>query len=292
MTPEQRKVLSSFLREARRRGASPKELKALVEAGLVESGLRNLNYGDRDSVGALQQRPSQGWQNALNPQAAAGDFLSRARQANRSGTSAGQLAQAVQRSAFPGRYDEQAGQAEALLGGNMSAQAASNRTRTIPGVDRSDQRKALLLEYLQESHDPDALLRLKGGLDSAQDTPSRTVTERVGGGDTKGKSNLLELFYNGPGGVNVKNGRVVPRGFVSGHEDHVHVAAGPKTVVRLGKLAQRMGLHVGENPHFGGVEPVHAKGSYHYRDEAIDVSGDPQLMAEYARRVARMFGAR
>ena len=26
-----------------------------------ESGLRNLDYGDRDSLGAFQQRPSQGW---------------------------------------------------------------------------------------------------------------------------------------------------------------------------------------------------------------------------------------
>jgi hypothetical protein len=37
-----------------------------------------------------------------------------------------------------------------------------------------------------------------------------------------------------------------------------------------------MGLHVGENPHFGGVTPVHVQGSYHYKGEAIDVSGDPR----------------
>ena len=26
-----------------------------------ETGIRNLDYGDRDSVGLFQQRPSQGW---------------------------------------------------------------------------------------------------------------------------------------------------------------------------------------------------------------------------------------
>jgi hypothetical protein len=104
------------------------------------------------------------------------------------------------------------------------------------------------------------------------------------------RSPLLELFYNGPGGINAKNGQREPRGFVSGHTDHVHVAAGPKTVVKLGQLAQDMGLHVGENPHYGGVHPVHVKGSYHYKGEAIDVSGTPQQMERFNRKVASLYG--
>jgi hypothetical protein len=68
---------------------------------------------------------------------------------------------------------------------------------------------------------------------------------------------LYELFWQGHNGINVKNGQPEPQGFVSGHTDHVHVAAGPRSVIRLGRLAERMGLHVGENPHFGGVTPVH-----------------------------------
>jgi hypothetical protein len=113
-----------------------------------------------------------------------------------------------------------------------------------------------------------------------------------GGGLPKGHSRLFELFWQGQHGINVKNGQVQPQGFVSGHTDHVHVAAGPNTVVALGKIAQRMGLHVGENPHFGGVTPVHVKDSYHYRNEAIDVSGDPGEMAVFAHQVARKFGVR
>src|SRR5688500_9978706 len=32
-----------------------------IATAMQESGLRNLDYGDRDSVGLFQQRPSQGW---------------------------------------------------------------------------------------------------------------------------------------------------------------------------------------------------------------------------------------
>ena len=34
---------------------------AAIAAALQESGLRNLDHGDRDSLGLFQQRPSQGW---------------------------------------------------------------------------------------------------------------------------------------------------------------------------------------------------------------------------------------
>jgi hypothetical protein len=73
----------------------------------------------------------------------------------------------------------------------------------------------------------------------------------------------------------------------------VHVAAGPKTAVSLGKLAQDMGLNVGENPSFGsGKVGKHATGSYHYRRQAIDVSGDPDLMRKYAQAVAKLYGVK
>jgi hypothetical protein len=177
--------------------------------------------------------------------------------------------------------------------------AQSPAYRTVPGVDNSAQRDQLKLAYFQNSHDPNALLELKTGLDQARDTPSRRVRVRgaqpqpSGGGKQRSfgvGGELHELFWNGPGAVNVKNGQRVPKGFVEGHTDHVHVAGGPKSVIALGLLAQRMGLHVGENPRFGGVHPVHVEGSYHYKREAIDVSGDPKKMAAFARRVAKAYG--
>jgi hypothetical protein len=98
--------------------ASPRVRLAAFEAAIVESGVHNLNYGDRDSLGPFQQRPSQGWgtpAQILNPVYAATQFVSRAVAADRGGLSAGQLAQSVQRSAFPERYDQRASQAASLL---------------------------------------------------------------------------------------------------------------------------------------------------------------------------------
>lgn len=215
------------------------------------------------------------------------------------GNDPGAVAQAIGRSP----WGTSAGLVRQTIGGAtpsgeatpLASPAPTSRTRTIPGVDRSSDRKALLLNYLERSHDPNALLSLGAGLKDAQDTPSRTVTESTGsaaGGGSKGRSKLLELFWQGQGGIDVKNGQKVPQGFVSGHTDHVHVAAGPKTVIQLGELAQRMGLTVGENSHFTGHRETsgHAPNSYHYKDQAIDVSGDPAAMRAYARRVARLYG--
>ncbi len=108
-------VIRLALAQAKRMAASFKVALALIEAGIVESGLRNLPYGDRDSLGFLQQRPSQGWAHPMNISYAAWDFLRRAIPIQGRYGTAGRLAQAVQRSAFPGRYDQQQARALGIL---------------------------------------------------------------------------------------------------------------------------------------------------------------------------------
>ena len=97
--------------------AGSKVRLAAFEAAIVESGVHNLNYGDRDSLGVYQQRPSVGaWGTAaqiMDPEHAAMMFIVDAIRKN-GGQSAGQLAQDVQVSAFPDRYDAVAGQAFAM----------------------------------------------------------------------------------------------------------------------------------------------------------------------------------
>lgn len=95
-----------------------KTLLALIEAGLVESNMRNLPWGDRDSLGFLQQRPSTGWgspSQILNPWFAATSFLNRAIPRQNNYSTAGRLAQAVQISAFPARYDQRRTQAVGMI---------------------------------------------------------------------------------------------------------------------------------------------------------------------------------
>jgi hypothetical protein len=105
--------------EAKRLGASDKVMLALFETGYVESNFENLSYGDRDSVGFLQQRPSAGWgtrEQCMNVEHATRSFVKRAGNVEDRHASAGTLAQAVQVSAFPLRYNQRRTDALALIG--------------------------------------------------------------------------------------------------------------------------------------------------------------------------------
>lgn len=93
------------------RGVSATVMLAAFEAGWVESRMNNLQCGDSDSVGVFQQRPSQGWGTVAeltDVAYAAGAFFDEAErvEGDLAGSTPGQLAQAVQRSAYPDRYDE------------------------------------------------------------------------------------------------------------------------------------------------------------------------------------------
>ncbi|MBA4864025.1 C40 family peptidase [Streptomyces sp. PSKA54] len=83
------------------------QVVALATA-LQESGLRNLTYGDRDSVGLFQQRPSQGWgtvEEILDPVYASTKFYEGLREVSGwESLPVAQAAQAVQRSGFPDAY--------------------------------------------------------------------------------------------------------------------------------------------------------------------------------------------
>lgn len=135
-------------------GASAKVLLALFEAGIVESGFRNLNYGADDSIGYLQQRPSQGWPNPMDIPTATRSFVSRAMPIQDRYASAGQLAQAVQRSAFPLKYDAAKAQAEALLasvGGSGAPNASVALGSTTMGLGDTLESTTKLLSKLAEA---------------------------------------------------------------------------------------------------------------------------------------------
>ena len=110
-------VLVIVYRVATGLGVDERVLLAGFEAGWVESRMNNVNCGDRDSLGVFQQRPSQGWgtpEQILDVSFASNSFFTRAINAAAAHPdwSAGRVAQAVQVSAYPDRYD--AAQATAL----------------------------------------------------------------------------------------------------------------------------------------------------------------------------------
>ncbi|MBD2759215.1 hypothetical protein IEE94_06795 [Yimella sp. cx-573] len=91
------------------RKISAKVMLAMFEAGWVESWLNNLNCGDADSIGIFQMRPSMGWGTYAQLQDVTyqvNKFLDVALPLQHKYSTAGQLAQAVERSAYPYRYDQ------------------------------------------------------------------------------------------------------------------------------------------------------------------------------------------
>lgn len=92
----------------KRLGLPDHAVSVALAAALQESKLHNLSYGDRDSVGLFQQRPSQGWGTAsqlTTPTYAATAFYNRLAQVDGWETlSVTDAAQHVQRSAAPNAY--------------------------------------------------------------------------------------------------------------------------------------------------------------------------------------------
>ena len=126
----------------RQRGVPARGWVIAVATAMVESSLRNLPGGDRDSVGLFQQRPSQGWgtpAQILDPVYASGKFYDKLQRIDgweRLPLSV--AAQRVQVSAFPDRYGEYEHDAEqvvaALAGVATVAELPGASLATCPGA--------------------------------------------------------------------------------------------------------------------------------------------------------------
>lgn len=118
VTPEQVGNAAIIAQVGRDRGLPERAVVIALATAQQESRLRNLDYGDRDSLGLFQQRPSQGWgteAQVQDPVYAAGKFYDwlvtvpdwETRRLT-------EVADAVQRSAFPEAYEQWAGMAVEL----------------------------------------------------------------------------------------------------------------------------------------------------------------------------------
>ena len=105
---EQRRWASVITNVARGRGLLPRAAVIAVATAMQESALRNINYGDRDSLGLFQQRPSQGWGTAAqitDAVYASNSFYKRLETVGKwQTTPLTVVAQAVQRSGLPDDY--------------------------------------------------------------------------------------------------------------------------------------------------------------------------------------------
>lgn len=136
------------------RGMPERAVTIALATALQESGLRNLDHGDRDSVGLFQQRPSQGWGSAgqiMDPVYSASRFYARLDKipgyAHLPLTVA---AQQVQRSGFPEAYAKHEPDATvlsaALTGHAAASLTCSGTVRRGPG-DPARVRAALIHDF-------------------------------------------------------------------------------------------------------------------------------------------------
>lgn len=107
-TPEQSAHAATMSVIAVQRGLPPRAATLAIATSIQESKLANITYGDADSVGLFQQRPSQGWgseEQILDPIYATNQFYDALVEVP--GWQEGvitEVAQAVQRSAYPAAY--------------------------------------------------------------------------------------------------------------------------------------------------------------------------------------------
>ncbi|MBT2448059.1 hypothetical protein J7F03_13415 [Streptomyces sp. ISL-43] len=108
MTPEQAANAATIAAVGVSKGMPDRAVTIALATAMQESALRNLDHGDRDSLGLFQQRPSQGWgtpAQIMDPVYSAGIFYERLAEVK--GYSRLPLtvaAQKVQLSAFPQAY--------------------------------------------------------------------------------------------------------------------------------------------------------------------------------------------
>lgn len=75
--PDQASNTAVITAIALRRGMPPRAATIAIATALQESKVRNIAFGDRDSVGLFQQRPSQGWgtvEQIMNPEYSSNAF--------------------------------------------------------------------------------------------------------------------------------------------------------------------------------------------------------------------------
>ena len=189
-------VVREILRQGRKRPR--KHVKAALETGIVESGLRNLPGGDADSAGWRQERASL-YRNPTNIRASVRRFYREAAQHDARGKPARRLAADVQRPAaqYRGRYGQVAGQAEAILagrrtgGGTRMSQASvqlgrpsvfnAHRLTTFDQAGfQQAERRSLVAQMLQRSGRGNSVLFKTGLLSTkAPDRADFTSSELV-----------------------------------------------------------------------------------------------------------------
>ncbi|MBT2489255.1 heavy metal transporter [Streptomyces sp. ISL-96] len=135
LSPEQAVNAAKISAVGTSRGLPERAVTIALATALQESALRNIKYGDRDSLGLFQQRPSQGWgtpKQILDPGYSSEKFYEHLEKVpGYSRLPLTVAAQRVQRSGFPQAYAKHEPDA-ALLAAALTGRAPASLTCSAP----------------------------------------------------------------------------------------------------------------------------------------------------------------
>lgn len=157
LEPQQAANASTIAAVATSRGLPERAVTIALATSMQESALRNLDHGDRDSVGLFQQRPSQGWGTAaqiMDPVYASNEFFDGlVKIPGYSRLPLTVAAQKVQKSGFPLAYAKHEADATllaaALTGRHAGALTCTTvaAAGTVSGGDPAKVRARLVREF-------------------------------------------------------------------------------------------------------------------------------------------------
>jgi hypothetical protein len=316
LTQAQRQAAQFIMGLGARRGLSPAHQRELAAVAYAESGLNPRAVNKSSGAAGYFQLLSPGYRQKAqqlgglfdpraNTLAILGDYVNYWKQ--HPGAPAGAAGRDVERSGMGADFYARP---LSMLGGVAGDGSVPPVTSpTVPGaaagpsVRPGDAIRNLLIRSLASGQRPtptQIVSTIRQGIAARQQATASAepVSANVGNtfaaeapGSSSGKG-LVEAFYDPLGQYD--NGRFSNQG-IGGHSDHVHLSiTNPQTMISAISKAQQMGLRVGENPYTDPVDPVHVKGSFHYKTfpgmfggkrlgEGIDVSGDSAAMAAYYR---------
>ncbi|MBJ7904414.1 heavy metal transporter [Streptomyces sp. DSM 110735] len=186
-TPEQAGNAATIAAVGTGRGMPLRAVTIALATALQESGLRNIEHGDRDSLGLFQQRPSQGWgseQQIMDPAYAAGIFYAHlARVPDYTELPLTVAAQKVQRSGFPEAYakheSDAALLATALTGYSAATLTCDGRSMQASGAVGPDAvRTALVRDFGRDALQETGAEVGGTSVPSPSPSPSVTATAR------------------------------------------------------------------------------------------------------------------
>ncbi|MEV5435523.1 heavy metal transporter [Streptomyces sp. NPDC052682] len=196
-TPEQAVNAATISAVGTARGLPDRAVTIALATALQESGLRNIDYGDRDSLGLFQQRPSQGWgspKEILDPAYAAEKFYEHlVKVPGYTRLPLTVAAQRVQRSGYPQAYAKHEPDAVLLAAALTGRSAATLTCEGRPAATRATGpdavRAALVRDFGRDVIEPAGAE--VGGATAATPKPAAGGPGTAGGSD--GRTVLLPV---------------------------------------------------------------------------------------------------